>query len=122
MSPQDKQRLLVERLYSRTVEKKLSWVSAAGNMVVTSTSSASICVREGVNENAEPIIIIEIFNSEGELRDRFSDDDIKGAQPAGSFLSYYQMMRAIHATAGRQASGADKTLDDLLGDLEDLPS
>ena len=117
----DKYRLLVERLYKRTTARKLIWTyDPFDDDVSTSVSDKKIHLARGENVNDEPIIRLTMRNADHVVLESYDDEDLSGSVPKiPSFSSYFQLMVALRDMAMRQATGADKALDDVLDELSD---
>lgn len=115
-----KYRALTEKLYERTIAKKLKWryegedrsvwVRLAGQTILLSISS---------NDDFEPLCSLSIQNNEGEFLEGFNDENLGPEKPAiGNFLNWYLLMEAMFQMAKRQATGADEALDNILRELD----
>lgn len=115
----EKYRLLVERLYTRTINKKLSWERDDDETLNYFISDKTVELSYGENFEEETIIIIKIYKN-GDVIEKFDDETLKGPKPrVGGFESYWSLLANLFDTAKRQATGADDALDSLLDELDD---
>jgi hypothetical protein len=118
-----KYRSLVEKLYLRTKEEKISWKWDVDDKKVTARIfDQYVDILKGVNANFEDLYTISVFGSTGYLVEQFNDEMIGGpsAHPKISgFESYYLLISALYDLAYRQSIGADKALDTLLLKLDE---
>jgi phosphomevalonate kinase len=110
--------LLVDRLVYYTTSEKINWK--------TSADEATFVARIGVNQvsfsrydnstnQRASDFVIKIFNSDGEVVDTFSDEDING---------YYRTMKVLYENIVRRTNGSDEVLNAILVELpdpDDLP-
>ena len=123
-----KQATLVLRLYQKTADQKLEWKPAVKEGVFqVSFSDYSVQLSE-VDRGGTTDYRIEVFNSDGEIADGFTDVDIsdepgapvntKARVDQPSRPSWFKTMKELHEMARRSALGADKAIDSLLADLD----
>lgn len=121
MSPDiiEKYRKLIRKLYEKTNSNSIEWFTGRNSDFYCEVSSNYIHVRATRDADGEPLEIIEIRNSDDEVVDTFYDTDVGGVSPGISgFVDYYTLMTSLRQAARRNAHGADKALDDILGDLD----
>ncbi|MCK4570748.1 hypothetical protein KAT84_02240 [Candidatus Bipolaricaulota bacterium] len=115
----EKQRILVNRLASRTEAGYIHWeeTEIEGVFQVSFSSSSVQISLQGAN-TPEPDVVIRLFNAEGKHVDEFSDRDVAD----GDFPAY-RIMYEMFETARSQALGVEQVLDSLLADLgpEEVP-
>ena len=120
----DKYRTLAEKLYTSTLSGYVKWAydAFAGELSAT-IAKKSVTLSEGSNHNGEPAIYVTISNPLTAAKDVFSDDDLLGSKPkVDEYTTYWHLMKALFDFGVRQATGADKDIDDILDDLDnDLP-
>ncbi len=120
--PQDKYRSLVEKLYDRTINGKLTWQldDWDDKLVVTKMAKYGISLTYGQNAEGEPLEIVNIMNNNGEVIDTFNDEFVAGMAPSiGNFINYWYLMRNLRDTAARQAKGVDKAIDEIIESLDE---
>lgn len=119
MSTKAKYRQLVEKLFHATSSGKVRWEKLEGMDTYKATIGLrSIAIRRTENFMGEPIIEIGIWDELDTEVESFDDEDVKGTTPAiVGYDGYWSLMSELHDTARRQALGADKVLDGILGDL-----
>lgn len=116
-----KYKRLVEGLYNKSLNKAISWsYHSVDKYVETIIANRAIRSWVGEDEEGNPLAIIVIINEDGNLLERFNDEDIKG-NPIEFYdgKTYYQLMISIIDMAKRQATGADDAIDAILEELED---
>lgn len=116
----DKYGQLVERLYKRTIDGRVSWeYEPTIPFLYTTVADREIEIDNGENENQEPVISIIVRSGKDQL-EKFSDETLSNRIPnIKGFNSYYQLLVALQEAAKRQAVGADKSLDAILDELDD---
>lgn len=121
MSTIVKYRELVERLYKSTQNAKIRWSEdGLGNGFTAPIGLRSVIISKSTNFNGEPIIRLGIRDELDTEVESFDDEEIAGPPPSvPGFASYWYLMEDLFKTAKRQATGADMTLDRILGDLSD---
>lgn len=119
-----KQMKLVQKLADLTRVGSLEWKPSVKNDVFQ-LSFRDNTIRIGQNvlpgfEGARDIQI-QLINGEGELVESFTDvdleNDIENPRPPGN---WYPLMSDLYESARRIALGAEKVLDELLSDLDDI--
>ncbi|WP_312813129.1 hypothetical protein [Brevundimonas sp.] len=115
-----KYRALVEKLLDRTNSKLIEWrYDVHSDACRANIGSKVVELKMGRNEIEEPIAIVKIINSSGDIVDSFTDETISGAQPKG-YDSYWALMQALFSSAKNQALGVGKDVDELLEELDDI--
>jgi hypothetical protein len=120
ISTSDKYSNLIEALLERTVAGVQSWAGTSSDGIY-STRLGKYTVHIGLksdwNSDQEDVVVT-IFGEHGEPIDEFTDVHLQDATPRVSeFGTYYQLMSELHRRAGRDASGAERVLDELLSTL-----
>lgn len=118
-SPTERMRSLVDALYDRTLQNKLSWrLSFDESAVEAKLATYIVRVNEWRDEDGDPVFVIEITNDIGNVIDIISGATLRGlAPPKGG--SYGQVISEIYRLANRQIKGADKAIDDILSELKE---
>jgi hypothetical protein len=119
-SEADKFRRLVDMLWERTSNRELPWVYDSKTKVVSiAIGNRVLTLSQGQNQNYEELYTVTIYNEQGQLVDRFNDENINGeSPPLSDFVNYFSLMESLYAYAQRRAVGADVALDEMLKDLE----
>ncbi|WP_068875012.1 MULTISPECIES: hypothetical protein [unclassified Phenylobacterium] len=78
-----------------------------------------VFVEESVNEEIVPVMVVRILNTAGQLVEKFTDDDLRNREPPAG-MSFFDYMKELQQKAIRQATGADKAVDELISDLDGL--
>ncbi len=117
----DKYRSMVEKIYNRTINKKLSWVIDEIDGAVGFRLGDNLIELTKETIDGTPFAFIKIRSKDGALIEKFSDGNLdNGNRPsAGIFDSYYQLMVELRDIALRQARGADDALDAILSELDE---
>lgn len=119
MSTKVKYRQLVEKLFQNTSSGKIRWEKLEGAEIYkAAVGIRSIVIGRAENFMGEPIIEIGILDELDTEVETFNDENVKGAIPSiTGYDGYWPLMSELHEMARRQAVGADKVLDGILGDL-----
>ncbi|MEG3089752.1 hypothetical protein [Sphingomonas sp. PB4P5] len=120
----EKNSILVDRLYKQTKSGKIDWrMNSFSNEPEVKLKDVTLTLRGGNNANGAPLEIVVLEDGLGGLIDSFNDEDLAG-QPMGisGFNDYFSAMKAMRQNALRQASGANKVVDDLINFLSDEDS
>jgi hypothetical protein len=114
-----KYRSLIDVLYEKTTKKSIKWRYEASDRSVWVKLAGQIIVLTGSsNSDFEPLCNLVITNSDGDLLEGFSDENLRGDQPKTALFSdWYSFMTALFEMAKRQATGADEALDNILKEL-----
>lgn len=110
---------LLDRLYQRTKTSKIDWELNASRSPEARLGNYVITLSVG-QSGGNPVEFMSLFTEYEELIETINDEELSNLTPQTSrFGSYYSLMEDLRTTAFRQAIGADKALDDLLGALDD---
>lgn len=113
-----KWRRLVERLEQLTLSGSLVWEMSAGvNSYIARLPSFDINIQDKRRENTVDIEV-SILGKLGDYIDSFTDEDLSGDDPDGA--GWFTRLMQVQETAGRISRGADKALDTVFSELEDL--
>jgi hypothetical protein len=103
---------LVEKLHERTKSNEVQWQRADRGVFTVSFPNYSIDVG-----GDEWVIVLRIYNSEGEIIETVSSDEI--SQESGSSnVDYGTKLRELHRLARRSALRSDEAIDELISLLE----
>jgi hypothetical protein len=82
-----------------------------------------VVLKEGRNENGEPVEGLSIANTHDmKPVEGFNDEVFEDEPPrVHGYQSYWQFMSDLRQTAHRQAIGADDAFNDVLDALDDEP-
>jgi hypothetical protein len=123
--PVSKYRALAEKLYTSTADESLRWqIDPFMDELYTSLSHYKIVLTSGEDAEGSPYVRVAIRNGSNEEVDWFTDNTIGNAIPSVDGVgSYWILLRDLNTMAYRNAKGADKALDDILGELnnDDVP-
>ncbi len=111
--------MVIEELYELTLAKKIEWEIDSDNEVKCALSKYFISLDQTEDAEGAPYISVKIRDGQGSIIDRFNDNDLANQRPniAGK-TSYWQIMLDLIHQAGRQATGADDALDQIIQDLQ----
>src|SRR5262245_43768543 len=115
--PRERMRDLVELLFDRTREKKLDWKKGfQDNTAETELGNYLIRVtREWDREAEEEYNAVYVLDSVGNTIDTILPSMIHGLpMKYPEFQFAYQLLEALHASAYRQATGADQAIENLI--------
>lgn len=115
-----KHRKLVDLLYKKTVDRSIKWELVNSSQLYLRIGGGSLYLYGGINSQGEDMINFRLFDSNGELADSFSDENLvyDNGVPTG-FGNWYLLCDALMEIAKRQATGADDVLDAMLAELDD---
>lgn len=114
-----KSRNLVELLYERTVDKKLTWGHDGADEISATLGHIVIYITKATNINFEEVYKIYLV-VDGHVKDEFTDEDLGASNvPTGvvDMPNYFRLCEALFQMAARQATGADETIDAALAFL-----
>ena len=119
LTTRDKYAALVEELLRLTINGSIAWESTSADRRFTvQLGKLTVQIEDGEGSDGGDLITLNIFGANGERVDRFDDNDLQGAKPSDThFRTYYFLMNELHRRAGRDASVAEKVLDELLSTL-----
>jgi len=118
--PTQKYRALAEKLYASTSDESLRWqIDPFSDELCTSLGRYKVIITDGEDAEGSPYVRIAIKNASGEEVDWFTDNSIGSATPSlEGVSSYWVLLRDLKTMAYRNAKGADKALDEILGQLD----
>ena len=116
---QDKHKKLAERLFARTAEKALDWKVDEWGDPYTNLADKTLFVELSENLEGQPLLLVKVADSTGDIIERFNDEQIKGLPAVGGFKNYFDLLDQLRQMAIRQSTGADKTLDELIAILDE---
>lgn len=117
----------VDLLSHKTKASKIPWEYDFGRRIVSVwNGDVLLNLTKAQDENYEDVFSIALYNKSGDFIEGFDDSTLSGIDVAFGEGSYFAKMRDLYTLAMRQATGADKALDDFIkavdGDeLYDLP-
>lgn len=114
ITPHERLRTLVEGLYIATENGTLRWSSKdSSNSYVAQIGSNTVEILPVGND-----IRINIYDALGNEVDSFDDNYFKEMAPVNiPYDTYFQAMIALHQSARRNATGADKIIDNMISSL-----
>lgn len=118
----DKYYKLFMQLYERTAAGSLSWQETVdkGTYIVSFSSYSVEISQISTEHDFEHDVVIRIRDSNGEFVESIADRDV-GANLSGDARSnFYLQCEALYKMARRTALGADKALDSILTDLDNI--
>lgn len=115
----DKLRSLVEGLYLGSNNGSIKWSRFENSdSFYTEVDGGNIEIGKGQNARGEPVVLVTIYNGEGQKVDSFDDDYFKDLAPIYFHRGgYFEMMNDIIETARRSATGADQIIDSILRNI-----
>jgi hypothetical protein len=112
-----KSQSLVDALYEKTSAKSLVWEKTSANGTFQVAVGGRPIQLYKIKRGSAVDIYVDVYNSDGDKVDSFSDPDLSGTPKDPRYSSYFELMSSLFDLVSRQASGADKVLDDILKDL-----
>jgi hypothetical protein len=110
---------LIERLFEKTKDKAIKWSLNERRTAKASFGQYNVVLYDG-NSNGSPLEYISLSTQYDEPIETIDDEDLVDVSPSmEEYDSYYPLMEELRMLAFRQAVGADKALDDILGELDD---
>lgn len=111
----DKRVLLAERLRERTLAGAIAWEETADEEVFQAAfSNLTLRIASYFDDVLdESVVEIEIFNSQGQRIDAFTDVTLKSV----GMQAPWSVMFETHQAARRIAMGVENALDSLLNEL-----
>jgi len=118
-STSERLRSLVEGLYAATRNGNLSWeVTSDDRTFKTQISNNRIEVNIEPGGNGSDDIRVTVYNSSGVQVDSFVDTYFNRMKPANAdFDGYFSLMLSLYESARRNATGADRVLDEIIRSL-----
>jgi hypothetical protein len=115
-----KQMEMVEKLANATEGGALKWKAS----VIPDQFQVSFrnnTVRIGADDGIGGNIQIQILNSNGDIVESFTDEDFRTDSENTEGSTYWsKLMSNLYKHAQRKALGADKVIDDIISDLDDI--
>ncbi len=106
---------LVELLSKNTIDSRINW-EETDQTGVFQTSFPDYTVRIFPRQNYTQDIdyIVQVINSNGELVEEVSDEDLTNHTDDA-----YKLMKGMHEIARRQVMGVESALNSILNELDD---
>lgn len=115
---QSKYRIMVERLYDRTISDSINWEMGWNGDVQCQFGAYTVHLKSSRDSDGEPYEHVELRNSNDIVIDSFSDAYITGETPRiANFTTYYGLMAELRQSARRKAMGVGDAIDTILGNL-----
>lgn len=105
---------LTRALHEKTRDGEIIWAKTSlDGVFAASLGNYTIRIAEEPGQSSQSDIVIRIFNLDGTIADTFSDVTLSGV-PIDGYSGYYDFMVELYNYVSRQASGADKAVDEIL--------
>jgi hypothetical protein len=121
----EKQWKMIQLLAKRTESGYVDWqTTPSANAFQVSFKDYTLILKEEPGEHDESDYEIILLNEIGEPADKFGDTALFaefGQDISDRTKLPYFLMKKLFADARRKATGADKILDAILNDLDDIP-
>jgi hypothetical protein len=116
----DKLIALTKRLLQSTRMQKLEWrMTASQDRFTVAFSDRAVAISEEMPHDEDPRhgmdYFLTITNADGDVIERVSDNELRA-----EWSDVYSVMRELFEAARRSAMGADKAVDDILGEIDKL--
>jgi hypothetical protein len=120
-----KQAALVEKLIERSEADLIDWkptVDDSAFQVSFKNYTIRLSSKYRRDESGDYVTdyIVELLNEEGAVADRFSDTDLMQDAELRERATWWKDMGRLFEKARRSALGADKALDSVLQELDDI--
>lgn len=117
----DKHKMLIETLYDKTLVGRVPWrYEQTIDYLAALVGGHHIELEEIKNQNQEPVYKVNL-RTNGEVVDWFTDEIFAGLTPITSpHMNYFDLMKELREVAFRQATGADKVIDEILTGLDGI--
>src|SRR5262245_14080820 len=113
-------KLLIKNSDRPDFGKPLEWSPGVEeNSFQVSFKDNSVRIALGNNARGRALYRVELINSEGVVVDAFDDEDLDVAAPQE--YEWFKNLRELYDMARRRALGADEVLNQILGELGDIP-
>jgi hypothetical protein len=116
----EKPRKLMEVLVRRTRAGEIDWQESIPDLFQVSFKDNSVQLRMETDDRNETVVyVVSLLNSEGEVADRFTDEDLDNDQYGKTGELWFKELGQLHNLARRRARGADEVLDAILKEVDD---
>ena len=122
MTPhQQRLRLLVDRLATRTSMGMLKWSMDNPQTVKTKMSNGTVEVRATKDSSGQDAVRITVYDTNGESKLSFDDTALMFYNDRGNAEYYFTEMQELLDSAIRSARGEEQILNNILDELDDSP-
>lgn len=109
----------INLLSKKTKQSKIPWEYDFNKKSISVWNGDILLnITKATDENWEDTYQLSIYNKAGDFIEGFDDGFLTGAFSENGEESYYSKMRDLFTLAMRQATGADKALDDFIKAIE----
>lgn len=116
----EKLRQLVELLFEATTMNSLEWDLGDNEIPSAIINDNAISLRKSRNADGEDLYIYEVYDENGQLVERFDDEQLNGArEPNVEMQNWFTLSRAVHELAMRKASKSDAVIDSIISVLSE---
>jgi hypothetical protein len=120
MTPhQQKLRLLVDRLTSRTSTGVLRWRTDGGRLATAKMQNGLVEVKSDKDSSGQDAIRITVYDLAGDSKLSFDDTALIFYDERGNAEYYFSEMEELLESALRSARGEEQVLNKLLDELDD---
>ena len=110
----------VDLLLNKTKEAKIPWDFDSERKAATLwNGDILLTLGKSTNDNWEEVFTLSLYNKSGDFLEAFNDEMLSEINVAERDSNYYHRMRDLYNIAMRQATGADKALDDFIKAVQD---
>lgn len=117
-NPVEKYAVLIDALLAKTKSGDVPWDIENGRSISVESTSTTLKLSESTDENFEKLYTIEMYKHDGAFIDGFNDTVLTELNLSSGSKSYFLRMEELYNLGRRQATGADKAIDDFLGELD----
>lgn len=117
-----KEAALVQKLARLTSTSAIDWKPAVqpNTFQVSFRENTVRISTRGGSAIEDPDIEIQLLNGSGEVVERFTDVDLKNDEEVGAAERWFVLMKDLFAGARKTALGADRILNEIISDLDDI--
>jgi len=110
---------LVDLLSAKTAAGKIPWEYDFTRRIVSVWNGDILLnIKKDQDENYEDLFLVEFYNRSGDFIEGFSDTTLSNIKVDFGDDNYFVKLRNLYTLAMRQASGADKALDDFINAID----
>ena len=112
---------LVDSLLNKTKEGSIPWdyESLRSTVSVWNKSNVLLTIKRDLDENFDELYVVSLINKSGDTLEYFNDTALSALNNFGEGESYFEKLQSLYELARRQATGADKALDEFIRAIEE---
>lgn len=111
--------MFIDLLLQKTKESKITWkYDSDRDEISVWHNKTLLTVKKSLDENFEDSYSVSLFNDKGDYLEGFNEDLIMGIPTDVGSDNYFIRLHNLFELAKRQATGADRALDDLIAAIK----